>query len=169
MVENTGSYASSWWWYFGIDGSALGSLLSVPPGRRLISLDPYQTGSGLRFAAVMVPNQGVQSRVWWWYWGQTAAQVRTLLTQNDARPVEVRPYNDGGEKYAIVMVSNTGIDNKQWSWLVDVTIDFISGKIASDHMRVACLAPSSSGNGLWVAILIGSKDDLDEGWYWWLC
>ena len=161
MVQNTGAYASSWWWYFGVDGNGLGALL---PGRRLISLDPYRTSSGLRFAAVMVPNQGVQNRAWWWYWGQTVAQVSTLLSQNNARLVEVRPYNDGGEKYAVIMVSNSGIDYKGWSWWVDVTANFISGKLVSDNVRVACLAPSIFGNGLWVAVLIENEG---EGWYWW--
>jgi len=162
MVQNTDSYASGWWWYFGVDDNGLGSLLT---GRRLISLDPYWTSSGLRFAAVMVPNQGVQNRAWWWYWGQTAAQVGALLAQNNARPVELRPYNDGGEKFAVVMVSNTGIDYKEWWWWVDVTADFIGGKLVSDHVRVACLAPSISGNGLWVTVLIENEG---EGWYWWL-
>jgi hypothetical protein len=59
MVENTGVYGTAWWWYYGQTAEQVGQLLSQHQAR-LISVDPYFTSGGLRFAVVMVPNTGAQ-------------------------------------------------------------------------------------------------------------
>jgi hypothetical protein len=162
MVQNTGAYGSAWWWYFGVDGPTLGNLLSQN-NARLISLEPYMVGGNLLFAAVMVPNTGVQGRAWWWYYGASAATVNTLLGQNNARLVSLRSYSSGGSTvYAVVMISNTGQDNKGWQWYVGASIAGIASHVNSDHMRVIALAPDVSGG--WDAILVASEG---EGWWWW--
>ena len=94
MVANTGDYASSWWWYYGQTADQVGTLLNQHHAR-LISIDPYWTSGGLRFAVVMVPNTGAQERGWWWYYGQTTSQVGALLDQNNARLVALRISGDG--------------------------------------------------------------------------
>ena len=59
MVANTGAYASGWWWYYGQTASQVTALLSANKAR-LISIDPYQTSAGLRFAVVMIPIQAIR-------------------------------------------------------------------------------------------------------------
>lgn len=109
MVANTGAYSSSWWWYYGVNPSTLNTLLE---GRRLISLDPYQTSIGLVFAAIMVPNTAVQGRTWWWYYNADVATVNNYCGGNNARLVSARPYISGNTLvYAVIMLSNTGIDS----------------------------------------------------------
>ena len=162
MVANTGDYASSWWWYYGQTADQVGALLNQHHAR-LISIDPYWTSGGLRFAAVMVPNTGAQERAWWWYYGQTTSQVGALLDQNNARLVALRPYMDGGQRvFAVIMVSNTGADYKPSQWWVGSSIASISGHLTSDDMRVTALAPDPAGG--WDAILVASEG---EEWYWW--
>ena len=100
MVQNTGDYSSTWWWYVSQTADQVTTNLD---GRRLISIDPYMTSSGLEFAVVMVPNTGDQDRAWWWYYDVDEDSVNSLLTQNNARPVEVRPYDNGGRKYAVII------------------------------------------------------------------
>jgi hypothetical protein len=160
MVENTGVYSSVWWWYYGVDAQTLGQLLN---GRRLISIDPYFTSQGLRFAAVMVPNTGAQDRAWWWYYGQSAQEVGQLLTENNARLVELRPYNDGGQlKFAVIMISNTNEDSETWEWWYGVTPDFIQERIQTG-LRVVSLAPDPFGN--WATILVKTDDESWWSWY----
>jgi hypothetical protein len=162
MVANSGDYASGWWWYYGQTAAQVSSLLSHNSAR-LISLDPYFAGGQLLFAVVMVPNTGAQGRAWWWYYGQTAAQVGTLLTQNNARLTELRPYMDDGQRlFAVIMISNTGADNTGWEWWINASPSFIASHIKSDTMRVIALAPDPLG-GLDV-IMVSSEG---ETWYWW--
>ena len=162
MVANTRDYASAWWWYYGQTAQQVDALLSQHDAR-LISIDPYQTGDGLRFAMVMVPNSGAQDRAWWWYYGQTTAQVGALLDHNHARLIALRPYLDGGQRlFAVIMVANAGADFKQSQWWAGVSIDSITGHITGDKMRVTALAPDPAGG--WDAILVASEG---EKWYWW--
>jgi hypothetical protein len=162
MVQNTGAYGSGWWWYYGVDGPTVSNLLAQN-NARLISIDPYQTGGGLRFAVVMVPNTGAQGRAWWWYYGVSSATVGSLLSTNNARPVALRPYLSGGQLvYAVIMVSNTGVDYKPYEWWIGASISFIAGHVNSDAMRVITLAPDPLGG--WDAVLVGSEG---EAWWWW--
>jgi hypothetical protein len=160
MVRNTGAYGSAWWWYFGVDGPTLGGLLA---GKRLISLDPYQTSAGIRFAAVMVPNTGVRGRAWWWYYGIDAATVGTHLNTNKARLVSLRPYLSGDRVvYAVIMVANADIDTKGWYWLLGQSISDIANVVNANQQRVVSLARNPLGG--WDAILVGSEG---ERWWWW--
>jgi len=160
MVQNTDDFSSAWWWYYGIDAQTLGWLLE--DGKRLISIDPYLTSEGIRFAVVMVPDTGAQDRAWWWYVGVDASEVGQLLEQNNARPVDLRPYNDNGQLlFAVIMIENTGADYKSWEWWFGETPDFISSRI-QNGLRVLCFAPDPFGN--WVAVLVEHEN---EGWYWW--
>jgi hypothetical protein len=162
MVANTGDYASAWWWYYGQTADQVGALLNQHDAR-LISIDPYMTSAGLRFAVVMVPNAGPQGRTWWWYYGQTGSQVGALLTLNHARLVALRPYMDGGRRvFATIMVSNTGADYKSSQWWIGSSISDIASHLTRDNMRVTALAPDPAGG--WDAILVASEG---EKWYWW--
>lgn len=161
MVHNSGAYGSAWWWYYGVDASTLGTLL---PGKRLISLDPYQTSAGLRFAAIMVPNTGVQARAWWWYFGIDGTTVNQNLGQNKARLVSLRPYlSNGHVVYAVIMVANTEGDTKGWQWLSGQSIDTITSAVNTNQERVVSLAQNPISG--WDAILIGSEG---ERWWWWV-
>jgi len=163
FVPNTGEFGSAWWWWWGQTGEQVGQL-TTDPNKRLISLEPYQTSAGLRFAVVMVPNSGSQDKAWWWYWGQTGAQVGTLLSQNNARLISLRPYMDGNNRlFAVIMVSNTGTDKKNWEWWYGESTAFISGRITSDNMRVTTLVPDPAGG--WDAILVLEEPGVE--WYWW--
>lgn len=159
MVQNTGDYSSAWWWYFGLDAAGVGTNLD---GRRLISIDPYMTSSGLKFAVVMVPNTGDQDRAWWWYVGIDETAVNNFLTTNNARPVEIRPYDDGGRKFAVIMISNTNADEKNWEWRLNVTPDDITARIATG-LRVISFAPDPTAAGKYVAILVANEG---EAWWW---
>src|SRR6266568_3860564 len=162
MVADAGDYASSWWWYHGQTADQVGALLDQH-NARLISIDPYRTGAGLRFAVVMVPNTGAQQRGWWWYYGKTASQVGALLDQNNSRLVALRPYLDGGQRvFAVIMVSNTGADYKPSQWWAGSSIASITSHLTGDNMRVTALAPDPAGG--WDAILVASEG---EEWYWW--
>jgi hypothetical protein len=161
MVQNTGVYNSAWWWYWGQTAQQVGQLLSQNSAR-LISVDPYTTSAGLRFAVVMVPNTGTHDRAWWWYYGQSAQQVGQLLSQNDARLVELRPYNQNGQLvFAVIMIANTGEDNLRWEWWFGESTDFINSRIQTG-LRVVSLSPDPFGN--WCAILDEADND---GWWWW--
>ena len=159
MVQNTGAYNSGWWWYYGYDAAKIGQL--VGSDKRLISIDPYIVGGALKFAVVMVPNTGSQARGWWWYYGYDGTKIGQLFTQNNARPIALRAYNDGGTRhFAVIMVQNTGVDYKGWEWWYGDSIDHINTRIAAGNRLIALQPDPFSG---WNALLVENQG---EQWWW---
>ena len=165
LVENTGSFATAWWWWWGQEGSDINTLLAGTP-KRLISMDPYQTSAGLRFALVMVDNEGAHNKAWWYYWGYDGPTLGSFLSGK--RLIEVRPYMDSGKRvFAAIAIENSGADATCWEWWYGESIQFISSQInspsaCSPSMRVTNLAPDPTGG--WVAIL---TQHTNEWWWWW--
>ena len=103
MIPNTGADAMAWWWYFGVTGSQVGSLLAQN-NAFLISIQPTDS-SGSTFNVVMQQNPGV---LWWWYYGLTATDLGDRLSQNGARLIDVKSYVSGGvRRFAAIMVNNS--------------------------------------------------------------
>ncbi|HEX7842383.1 MAG TPA: serine hydrolase [Kofleriaceae bacterium] len=103
MIPNTGADAMAWWWYFGVTGSQVGSLLQQN-NAFLISIQPTDS-SGSTFNVVMQQNPGV---LWWWYYGLTATDLGDRLSQNGARLIDVKSYISGGvRRFAAIMVNNS--------------------------------------------------------------
>jgi serine/threonine protein kinase len=162
MVSNSGASASAWWWYYGQTASQVNALL-VRNNAELVSIDPYQTTAGLRFAVVMVPSADTQGRTWWWYYGISATTMGQLLSRNNARLVALRPYLQGGNSvFAVIMTANAGADYIPWEYLCHVSVSTIVSRLNSEHMRVDALAPDPAGG--WDAILVASQG---AEWYWW--
>jgi hypothetical protein len=164
LVENTGDFASSWWWYFGIEEAQVSGFLSQNRAR-LISIDPYQTSAGLRFAVVMVPNVGVHNKAWWWYYGVDGPKISSLVNENNARLVALRPYLEGGKRlFAVIMISNTGADARNWEWCYGQTTDTINSLVTPGKLRITALVKDPASALGYDAILVERRN---EGWYWW--
>lgn len=161
MISNTGAYGSAWWWYYGISANAIGGYLN---NTRLISLDPYVTSAGVKFAMVMVPNVGDQNRAWWYYVGINANEIESAVSAHSARLVSLRSYAySGGQLFAIIMISNYGLDSKQWSWYLQISSDQILGNISvgNTEQRLTSFSPDPFGG--WDVIFVESEG---EQWWW---
>lgn len=101
LISNTGTDATSWWYYYNVIPSTISSNWRAN-GAQLISIAPNSSG---RFTVIMVKR--VSSK-WWWYYGKTLNAILNLATQNGARVVHLEPYYVSGVKYyAAIMVNNT--------------------------------------------------------------
>jgi len=97
------------WWYH-TSASLQDVDARINQGFRLVDIEIVGT-SPLTFAASYVQNTGAYAKGWWWYFDQTSAGVSALLTQNNARLIDIEPYDTAnGLRYAAVMIANTGAD-----------------------------------------------------------
>lgn len=164
FVENTGSYATGWWWYFGLTSAQVASNLTANQAR-LIDLEPYEdTNGNLRFACVMVDNTGSNAKAWWWAFNTTTANISSLLTTNNARLVDLDTYEIGSTTYySAVMIANTGSDNRAWWWYLNVTPAQIGSALSTNNARLYDLERRANGN--WDCVMI--RDASPVYWYWW--
>ncbi len=161
LVKNSGAYASAWWWYYGQTPDSLGTILQSGD-KRLVKLDPYVVDDQLLFAVLIVPNTGDSAIAWYDYYGESADSVAAHVDENNARLVDLEPYQwDGQTQYADIMVDNTGSDAKAWWWYTGATPDDISSALTSNNARLIDL--NNEGDGVYDAIMQGN----DGAEWWW--
>jgi hypothetical protein len=146
-VQNTGAYAKQWWWYVGIDAPTLANYLSANKAR-LISLKAYDIGGGnIRFAVAMIANTGTDNKAWWYYFGESPANIAGLAKTNNARLTALQSYTSNGQTlYTCIMIANTGADAKGWWWYYNISPQTISTNLSTNKARLLDLTPAANGN-----------------------
>ena len=165
MVANSGPYASGWWWFYGQTATDLSNFLSTH-NARFVSLEPYvPTGAtSPLFAFVAVPNTGAQGRAWWYYYGQSQANIASTIASNNSRLVSLRPYQISRTTYyAVLEISNSGFDfaDGGWWYSFNQSPSQISSQIQTDNARLIALAADPGGG--FDTVYIGSEG---ERWWW---
>ena len=163
---------TAWWTYTNVSSSQISTYLTNN-GARLTDIELYgMNGSSPRFTVRMVPNSGAYAvPAWWWYVGQTFADVQAKLTANNARLIELEPYDAGGGviRYAAVMVSNTGTTARAWSWLAGVTSAQISTHLTNTGHRLIDLDTYVEGGVTkYSAVMVANTGSDAKSWQWWL-
>jgi len=166
MVKNSGAYAKQWWWYYGqteADLTAKAKSLNA----RIVNLDAYEVNGNTLFAAIFISNTGSDAAGWWWYFGQTPAQITSLLTQNKARLLDLRQYSAGGAtKYAVVMIQNSGAFASGWWWYYNVSAAQVSSYIQQNGAYLTSLQIANVSGPTFNVIMNKTPTPGNHGWWW---
>ena len=166
LVSNKGAYRSGWWWYTGLTEAEVNQKTKDNKAR-LIDIDAYHVGGALRFAVVMVSNQGKAQTGWWWYHGQTMDGLKQKLAANQARLVEIERYKHKGQtRFAAIMVKNTGPRAQKWWWYVGLSEKELNSKIFSHRARLLDVESyATNGGKRFTAVLIPAAGESRWWWY----
>lgn len=160
LIRNQGIHQKGWWWYYGVDPQFISQKLGEH-NARLLDIESYWVGNEQRFAVVMVPNTGSDSKAWWWYYNVSASFVSDKLNENQARLIDIETYVIGGERrYSVIMIKNQGSDAKAWWWYYNVTPQFISQKLGENKARLVDIEQHSASS--FTVIM-----EQNQGEYWW--
>jgi len=137
MVQNSGPvYGKGWWWYYGQTAAQVGQLASQTHAR-IISISPYQSGSQLLFAVVMVPNAGADQKGWWWYFGSYAYVTHAISLLPAARVVELENFTYNGSKgFVAVAISNTGTDTDGHWWYINEGLSSVESQVTAQKSQL---------------------------------
>lgn len=154
MKPNTGADASGWWWYYGQTPEQLNAKLDQHKAR-LIDIERYRTGGQTRFAAIMVSNQGSKATGWWWYYGQTAAQVKDKINQHNARLLDLERSGAGADqRFDVVLVPNTGSSAIGWWWYHGISANQLLEQARRHGARVVDIEPPKDGASGYAGLMI---------------
>jgi hypothetical protein len=149
LVDQTRQQVVDW-----VNGSA------VP--LRVIDLDITEVSGQKRYAAVAVANQGAQYQGWWWYFDQNAAQIATLLEQNDARLVDIEletaPTIFSPARFSAVMVAQ----NEGAGWFYgSLSSDQLAAILAQTGSRITAMHRYNDalGNARFAVALVDNAND----------
>jgi hypothetical protein len=165
--DHDSSDPTAWQWHYGVTEAQLSAVVAT--GYRIVDLEVEQT-SPMRFTAALVQNTGSYAKSWWWYYGQSTSGLSNLLSTNNARLVDIEPYEISGSiRYAAVMVSNTGADAKAWWWSVSQNLQDLIDTSSTNNARVVDLEEKVLLGQTWYAAIMISNTGADaKEWYWWL-
>jgi hypothetical protein len=162
-VANSGTYGRGFWWYYGLTATQVSGYLSTNNARPT-DIEPYQTASGLRFAVAMIANTGSAAKGYWWYYGQTAAQVNAFVAANNARLVDLDRYStSSGDRFDFIAIPNTGVDAAGWWYYYNVTPSAILSALVTNHARLIRMERTDSGN---FDVIMVNAPSVKEWWYY---
>lgn len=160
LVKNAGSYAAGWHWWFGQTLAQIGQKLAQN-NERLVDLESYVSGGQRLYAAVMVSNTGANNKAWWYYAGQTSAQLATRVSQTGGRIVDLDSYDtSGGTRYDAVLIKNAGADSRNWHYYFNVSAAEVSAKLSQNSSRLTDI--EDRGNGRFDIVMERSS----AKWWW---
>ncbi len=163
MVQNTATYAKTWWWYPQLTAQQVEDYSNANDAR-VVNLEPYVVGSTTYFAVIMNHNVGTDYSGWFWYYGQTNAQIATALTQNNARLVDWRSYKSGSTTlYSAVMVPNVGPGQSGWWWYPGITSAQINQYTAQNNAYIVSIDPADANGQTFNVVM----NQFSPGFSWW--
>jgi Beta-lactamase enzyme family len=169
-IERVMSTPTGWLYYYGQTPAQLNAILSGGKYRIVDLQAESATASGPVFTVALVANSGAYAKGWWWYYGQSIAQVSAALSTNNARLISIAPYVVNGTTYfASVMVPNTGADAKGWYWWVGNESQIKADLAAHTNVRLVDLEPYAVNGGTnYVAIALSNTGGDADSWWWYL-
>ena len=108
-------------------------------GWRFTDLEIEST-SPFSFTVAAVQNTGSYQKGWLYAIGVTTAQLSASLSTNNARLVDIEPYDDNGTlRFVAIMIGNTGADAKSWWWYTNQTTTQVNSSVATNSGRLTQL------------------------------
>ncbi len=140
-VPNTGATAAGWGWLYRATPQQIADWIgNANPPLRLLDLDVYELNGQQYYSAVAVNNTGSNNQGWWYYFARTAGEVTSLLTENQARLVDVEVHRQPGvgvpALYTVLMVADN--PGSGW-WYPALTQAEIGSLLEQNGARLTCI------------------------------
>jgi hypothetical protein len=150
MVSNTGANAEAWSWYAGSTSFVASKVTS---SRRMVSFGRILGTDS--YTVVFGSNSGTDATGWWWYYGKTTDQIKSLLSTNHARLVDLDRNDDGS--FNVIMYSNpSGIASR---WYVNSTAQGVLDHANQEGQRIIDLTPYYIfGNKYFASVMVNNLD-----------
>lgn len=126
-------------------------------------------GSGMVSSAWAALGEPLQTAptAWWWYVGQTPAQVSALISSNNARLVSLRVESADPLLFDVALVQNTGPYAKAWWWYYGLTAQELQDYATANDARIVNLEPYVvNGTPYFAAIMLHNVGADYSGWWW---
>jgi len=153
-------------WYHNVTATTLNNL--VNQGYRFVDIE-IASASPLRFDVSAVANSGDYASGWWYYYGVTNAQISDLLTQNNARLIDLEPYYVNDElRYACIMIPNTGSCSTAWWYFSNTTWASLTSWVSNNNVRIIDIETfvTPGGERRYSAIMLPNTGSSAKPWWY---
>jgi len=113
-------------------------------------------------------NENSTPTAWWFYTGQTAAQVSSTITQHNARIINIET-DVSSNTFTVTYVKDTGTYAKAWWWYYGIDAPTLAQNLATNNGRLISLQAYDIGGGnirFTVAMVANTGSDSKAWWYY---
>ncbi len=104
---------------------------------------------------------------WWWYYGQTEAQLNSIAATNNARIVDVEVESTSPYLFTAAFVKNTGTYARTWYWYYGLTSAGVAQKISSLKTRIIDIERYTVGGQRRFAVaMVKNTGAAAKGWWY---
>ena len=158
MVKNAGVHKKVWWWCYGLTENKVNALAKEKKAR-ILDVERYRVGGKTRFAVVLIANKGSDNRGWWWYYGASAGKVKSLISKNKAKLIDLDVESTSPLRFTVVMVKESG---RSW-WYYGKSEKELNALLGSKKAKLIDIERyRSGGKTLFAAVMRPHK-----GYWWW--
>ncbi len=159
---------TGWWWMTDTTVQAVED--KVAEGFRIVDIE-VESVSPFRLSAAFVRNSGPYQKNWWWLTAAQPAGLDNFLGQNNARLIDVEPYQTptGEVRYAVVMIPNAGSDYYvEHGWLRAYTSSDLHNWVTDnpDKRIIDLQLMGTSGIQTYAAIWVNNTGARYTDWWW---
>lgn len=156
LVSNTGSYAKTWVWFYGMTGQQAFDY-AANNGYRPVAIAPYVYNGSDLYAVAYIPNTGADASGWDMYDG-SGSFVGDSINNDGCRPLQFKPIISSGATQGYIGVGITN-DGRGWYYYYGVGASTINSTVSNGY-RVTQLVPDTGGT--FDAVL----DSYSTAWWW---
>ena len=113
-------------------------------------------------------NENSAPTAWWFYTGQTTAQIQSTITNRNARIINIK-VDVSTNTYTVTYVRNTGTYAKSWWWYFGIDAPTLASKLTANNGRLISLQAYDIGGGnirFAVAMVANTGADAKGWWYY---
>jgi len=124
--------------------------------------------AGASGAWALDDNENSTPTAWWFYSGQTAADVNSTISSHNARVIDLKVDNGSSNPFTVAYVQNTGSYAKGWWWYYGIDANTLQQNLTANHARLVSLKAYQSGNNTLfsVAMIANTGADAKGWWYY---
>ena len=125
--------------------------------------------AGVSSARAKDDNENSTPTAWWFYTGQSVAEIGATLTAKNARIVDIAPDNPAASSFTVTYAQNAGPYAKRWWWYVGVDAATLAKDLSANQARLISLKAYDIGRGnirFAVAMISNSGADAKAWWYY---
>jgi len=161
VVDPTG-----WYWQYNVDLPVVEDLVNNK-NQRVVDLE-IESVNPLKVSAATVTNAGNYGKGWWWYIGQTEADVNASLAANNSRLIDIEPFmTASGLRFATVQVQNTGADQANThGWYFGLTAQEAADWAGNNPgYRILDIQPyDANGNLRYAIVIVENTGNVASNW-----
>jgi hypothetical protein len=92
--------------------------------------------AGVSSAQAQDDNENSTPTAWWYYTGQSFADIGNTLAAKNARIVDVALDNSAASSFTVTYVQNTGSYAKQWWWYIGIDAPTLAKNLSTNNARL---------------------------------